>query len=137
MIKLGNVTTRKVTSGDLKIACNPPLVFEIKTVFPRPVLREAAKWQTDGSSDAGIAATLASRLFVSVSQNGDRYPLGSQEAIEQLRLAIEDQVPGSGDDFICSLLEGFINDHYDFFTKELTGSETLLPPVDDGEKQEK
>lgn len=117
-----NPAVRAVTSKDLGLACDPPLTFEIKTALPRPTATMALGWQQGGSGDVNVALEIIGRMFVSVGQAGQRYPLTGRDNVEALRLAIEESTPGAGDDFILSLANRGINNHYDFFTDESTDS---------------
>lgn len=122
MLNLTIHTTRRVSSGDLRLAIEPPLMFEVRGYIAFETNMRLAEWQNAGRSNAAEAAELISLLFVSVSQDGNVYRLDSREAVEALRETIEAQSPGEGDAFIIAMLYGFTVSHFNFFSSGRNGS---------------
>jgi len=128
MLKLKINTTRQINSNDLRIACDPPLYFDVRTFIPPDLVDKIADWERAGSKDFGTGAALLAQVFVSITQDDQTYSLSSPVEVNDLRETIEAANPGQGDGFICAMLEGFTANHYRFFRIGLTGS-PALPPV--------
>lgn len=128
MLKLKINTTRQITSNDLRIACDPPLLFEVRSFIAPDLVDKIADWERAGSKDANIGAALVAQVFVSVTQDGETYPLTSLSDVGALQETIEAASPGQAGGFICAMLEGFTANHYRFFRGGPTGL-TASPPV--------
>lgn len=109
--------TRKVTTAELFITCEPPLEFTVKVSIPRSLRLLMSEFSRGDYGDMEQAKQIIARSFVSVTQNGQTYPLDSPEAAEALRVAI-------GDDAILAVAGGFVDNHYTFFTRDRTDSES-------------
>lgn len=132
MMKLTIHTTRQISSADLRLAIDPPLSFEIRSYISYDLNLRLAEWQNAGRNNASEAAALINQLFVSVGQNGHLYPLNSPEAVNALRETIEATNPGEGDNFLIAMLNGFVINHYNFFSIERNGSAPSLPASENG-----
>jgi len=107
--------TRKITTGEMYITCDPQLEFVVKVSVTRPTRLLMAGFARGDYTDLALAEQVIEKTFVSVAQNGHSYPLDSKEAVEALR-------ESTGDDFILALAGGFVDNHYSFFTKDTTDS---------------
>lgn len=132
MLNLTINTTRKVSTAEMRMACDPPLYFQVRAYFGVEISQQMVNWQQAGARDAVGAADILSQVFLSVSQNGDSYSLTTPANVLALREAVEANSPGEGDGFLCALLENFVSNHYAFFTKAENGSAPSSPHSDDG-----
>ena len=105
--------TRKVNSMELGLTCDP-IEFEVKTGLPLPLRRKMLAFDQADDVDAGLAIEIVGQVVVSYSQNGKAHPFDQQTA-EATRAAINKQLAGAGDDFICALAGGLVVNHYNFF----------------------
>lgn len=108
--------TRTVNSGELGLTCDP-IEFAVKTSLPRPVRRQMLKFEEQEDIDVGLACEIAGQVIVSYAQNGQSHPF-DRETAEATRTAINKQLPGAGDDFICALAGGLVINHYNFFRNQ-------------------
>lgn len=107
-------TTHTVTTDDLELFCDPPLSFEaVGRVGPK-LHNDLLTWSQAGYP-AEQAPGLAAQLFLSVSQDGQSYPLNSPAAATEL----QNQV---GDEFIRNLIEAFWDFEYRFFKQKRLAS---------------
>lgn len=107
--------TRRITTAEMFITCEPALEFEARVSVSRPTRRLMAQFVESEYGDTGLAEQIIGAVFVSVAQNGSRYPLDTPGAIEELREA-------TGDDFMLALAGGFVDNHYGFFTRDKADS---------------
>lgn len=135
-MKLTYNATYKFTTADYGDVTDPLLTFE---TYSRPLTewRETVgSWLFDldpGNLDKAIDAVAYG--IISVSQNGEKYPIGNRENAWALHAAIEKSDPGQGDRFIICLALG----HYivrSQKSRDLAGnSDEPSPPSDDGNNQ--
>lgn len=118
--------SRTITTGDLFIACDPPMSFEVKSRLTSDWATKHLAWEAAGSEDITIALELVSTGFLAVAQNGERYDLNSIEAAKALREAIEGQNEGEGNTFICDIVSSFAHNHYSFLARNSADSARLL-----------
>lgn len=122
--KLNIQTTEKVTTDDLEIFVGDlPLIFEAIGNITGDLQSDLLAWsQADYSVNQAIQ--LVPRLFKSVSQNGDTYPLTGQAEAEALHQAV-------GDDLLKELVEGYWNYRYRFFKRKrrASASSSTEPPA--------
>lgn len=118
MLKLTNSpAVRVVSTEDLRIPAEPAIQFKVKTVVSQPVNQMMVDWEQE-AADVAKARDILGRVFLAVSQDGlEWYPIAGPEGIEAFWQALEEQNPGTADDFILVLLSKFIGNHYGFFTK--------------------
>jgi hypothetical protein len=128
--------TRTITTGDLFIACDPPMSFEVKSRLSADWATKHLAWEADGSEDITIALDLVSTGFLAVSQNGERYDLNSIEAAEALREAIEGGNEGEGDTFICDIVSSLAHNHYSFLARNSANS-ARLSELSNGKNKQK
>lgn len=107
---INSVTTKILTTAELGIACDPPLTFEVKTYLTRETLALLACWDDD-SDNPVLTKQVAARLFVSVQQDGEKFPLDSEAAISGLAQAIGPD----GMEFVGAMVRGFEALHFGFF----------------------
>lgn len=136
MLNLTINTTRQVSTAQMRMTCDPPLFFRVRAYFGVEVSQQMVHWQEGGGQDASEAAKILSQVFVAVSQNGDSYPLASLADMLALRETVEVANPGEGDQFICALLQNFVSNHYNFFTRAGNGSANSSAPLDTGSENE-
>jgi hypothetical protein len=115
-VELTYTPTRTVSSRELGLTCDP-IEFTVKTVIPRPIRRLMVEFEQSGYSDTALACQIIGKVFVSARQNGASQPF-TQEGAEALRASVNETMEGAGDEFVCALVDGFINNHYGFFTKD-------------------
>ena len=121
-MKLNYQFKRKITSADLFDACQPPLVFEVRTRPSRKWAKLNNDFETGGSTDVDTAKELIAMSFLTVSDGGQAYPLTTVENVDALRKAIENENPGYGDEFLCHVAWGFQANHYTYLTEHLGNS---------------
>lgn len=123
MFNLKIQTTETITTDDLEIFVGElPLIFEAVGNIPGPLQDDLLTWSR---ADYPLPQTLqlVPRLFLSVSQNGDTYPLTSQAEAEALRAAV-------GEELLRDIVEGYWNYRYRFFKrKRLASANSLTEPV--------
>lgn len=107
-------TTHAITTADLEIYCDPPLEFEAVGRISGQMHNELLAWSQAGYP-AEQTPALAARLFLSVTQDGVRYPLNTPEAAAELRAA-------TGDEFMRNLVEAFWDFEYRFFKQKRPAS---------------
>ena len=121
--------TRWISTADLHIACDPPILFEVRTRLSPEWAQLHLDWEEAGGEDADVACEIVGRAFVHVAQGNEKYPLHNKEGAKVLRDAIEKGSPGEGDDFICHLALRFAQNHYRFLALNSAASGRLLPPL--------
>jgi len=121
--------TRVLTTADLWMTCDPVVEFEVRTKMTPEWARRIQVWEQETHPGLDEALELIGQSFVSVSQNGERYPLGSREAATELMNAVEASSPGNGEQFMIDLLAGFAANHYSFLAKNLTPSGRQSRPL--------
>jgi hypothetical protein len=120
-MQLSVKTVRTISTDDLNIFCEPPLLFEARGYIAPELGGDLLEWEAGGYA-AERAAELLPRLFLSVAQEGIRYPLSTKADALALRDAIEAANPGYGDIFLSTLLDGYWNEHYRFFGRKRLAS---------------
>lgn len=129
MIKLAIQPTQTITSDDLEIFVGDlPLVFEAIGNIGGSLQNDLLAW-SQADYPAAQTAGFIPRLFLSVSQNGDKYPLTGQAEAEALRQAV-------GDDLLKDLVESYWNYRYRYFKKKRLGSGNSSPASDTGNGNE-
>ena len=118
--------TRTITSSDLFMACDPPITFTVKVKVPPTWARLHRQWEEQGHADLQMTKELIAQSFVTVGQDGDAWPLNTIEAVDELREAIEEQNPNSGDDFLITILDSFAFNHYNFLAGQSMSSAAPL-----------
>ncbi|GIK36569.1 MAG: hypothetical protein BroJett011_04020 [Chloroflexota bacterium] len=112
MIKLNYTPTYQFSSAEIFDATDQPLEFAAHSRLPAAWAALAKAWITSGSEDADVALTLVGMALVSVSQDGETYPIAGREGAEALRDAIEAASPGFGETFIKHLALGHYHLHF-------------------------
>lgn len=125
-MKLNYNATRIITTADLFDACDPPLIFEVRSKPGKEWARLDREFDETGNDDIEIAKQLISKSFISVSDSDNAYPIKTISQVEDFRLAIEELNPGGGHEFICAIAWGFSVNHYDFLVKNLGNSRRPL-----------
>lgn len=120
-MKLSVQTTRTITTDDMRIFCEPPLTFEGIGYFSPSFVNDLAEWEKNPDDDRAIK--FVSRIFLSVSQNGARYPLSTEADVLALRDAIEEINPGNGNNFLATIVEEYTRAHYRFFRNKFADLE--------------
>lgn len=110
-------TTMTLTTDDLEIYADPPLSFEAIGRVNDTLHRELAAWVSAGYP-ADQTARFISRLFLSVAQNGQSYPLSTADDAQALRAAV-------GDEFLANLVESFWDYEFNYFKKKRLASMNL------------
>ena len=121
-MKLNYKHTRILTTADFFNMCNPPLIFEVR-------VRPGSEWsvlfsefERDGADNPEMARALIALAFLTVSDGGEVYPLDHVDKAQALQDAIENENPGSGDEFICSIAWGFGRNYYRYLSDHLGNS---------------
>jgi len=110
-------TTMRVTADDLEIYADPPLTFEAIGRVNDTLHRELAAWASAGYPPDQTARFIP-RLFLSVAQNGQSYPLATPDDAQALRDAV-------GDEFLANLVESFWDYEFSYFKKKRLASMNL------------
>jgi hypothetical protein len=118
-------TVRVVSTDDLELFCDPPLTFEASGRINDKLTAELQQW-FKGGYDPAKTVEFIPQLFMSVSQNGDTYPLTTTADAEALRAAL-------GDGFLLDLVEAFWDYDYRFFARRRAASANSSPALDAGE----
>lgn len=127
-MKLKVNTTHTVTTEDLEIFCDPPLTFEAVGNIGPHLWGQLRDWHKGNYPPEDVVGFIP-KLFVSVSQNGDTYPLTTPEDAK----ALEDAV---GNEFLSDLVESYWNYEFDFFKKKRAASANSLSQSDDSKPSE-
>jgi hypothetical protein len=128
MLKLKVKTTHKVTTEELEIFCDPPLTFEAVGNIGPQLWDELRDWSNERYPPEK-AVDFVPKLFVSVSQNGDTYPLATPEQAK----ALEDAVGG---EFLSDLVENYWGYEFSFFKKKRAASANSLKGSGDSKADE-
>lgn len=125
MLNLTIKTTQTITTDDLEIFVgDAPLTFEAIGNISNSLHTDLLTWSRAGYP-ADQAAGFIPRLFVSVSQNGEKYDLTGQAAAVAFQEAV-------GDDLLKDIIEGYWDYRYRFFRKRQAGSVSLPPASENG-----
>ena len=117
MLNLAIKTTMVVSTDDLEVFSDPPLTFEAIGRINDTLHRELAAWANAGYP-ADQTARFIPRLFLSVAQNGQSYPLATPDDAQALREAV-------GDEWLANLVESFWDYEYNYFKKKRLASASL------------
>lgn len=128
MMKLKYNPTRWLSTADLSIACDPPILFEAKTRLTPEWAQVEGEWEDNGADNVKMALQLITEAFINVAQDDKKYPIKDKEDARALWDAIEESSPGEGDTFICHLLMAFAVNHYLFLAKNSVTYGRLSPP---------
>ena len=136
MMKLKYSPKRTITTADLFDATDPPLTFEILARPPRAWAVLYSTFEKDGARSVEMARELISLAFLTVSDDENTYPINTIEAAFGLEAAIEEENPGYGEDFMCSIAWSFGRHYYNFLGEHLGNSPEPLPRLNgsSGEK---
>ena len=124
-MKLNYKNTRTITTADLFDAADPPLIFEVRTRASSEWARLHKDFEENGADDAALARHLISLIFLTVSDGEDGseiYPIDTIETVQSLQDAIEDNNPGDGDNFVCTIAWAFGINYYSFLEGRLARS---------------
>ena len=132
MIKLIYNPTYTFTNRDIFDASDSEITYEAWSRQTPDWAKLALEWKEDEGQDVERALELVAMGIVSVSQNGERYPLGGREGAEALRDAIEEQNPGQGDTFIKHLAWGHNSYHFRRLRDLVGNSAAPSPESSDG-----
>lgn len=121
-MKLNYSFKRTITTADMFDACNPPLIFEVRTRTPRGWVDLDLEFGEGNHEDVKLAKQMIAGAFLTVSDGGEVYPIQTIEQVEDLHRAIEEINPGYGNDFLCTIAWGFSRNHYTFIGKHLGNS---------------
>src|SRR3990170_7983871 len=110
MLNLSVRTTMQVTTDDLELYADPPLTFEAIGRVNDTLHRELAAWASAGYP-AEQSVRFIPRLFLSVAQNWQSYPLTTADDAQALRATV-------GDEFLANLVEAFWDYEYNYFKKK-------------------
>lgn len=135
-MKLKYSQKRMITTADLYDATDPPLIFEVLARPPREWAVLYNTFEKDGATNVEMARKLISLAFLTVSDDENTYPLNTIEAANGLEIAIEEENPGHGEDFMCSIAWSFGRYYYIFLGDHLGNSLEPLPQLNgsSGEK---
>ncbi len=136
-MELNYSNKRTITTADLFDACDPPLVFEVRTRPPKGWGGIENKFDKTNHSDARLAKELIAGAFLTVSDSENTYEITTVKQVEALAQAIEDENPGYGDKFLCSIAWGFSSNYYNYLGNHLGNSLEPLGQSDDNGQGEK
>jgi hypothetical protein len=125
--------TYEFNSADIFDNSEPPILYEAHSRQSPEWAALCREWLRDGAEDASRALEIVGRAIVSVSQNGEKFPLAGREGAEALREAIEANSPGYGDTFIKHLAIGHYNYHFNQLDDKLGNWPGPSLPSGDGE----
>ena len=128
MLNLSVKTTHTISTDDLEIYADPPLVFEAVGRINDKLHNDLRAW-SNKNHPIDQTVKFVPRLFLSVSQNGDTYPLTTDADAQALREAV-------GDDFLHDLVESFWDYDYLFFRRKQLVSASSSPASATGNGQD-
>ena len=113
MIKISYQPTYTFTSLDVfDYADSEPITYEAHARQSAEWAALCQAWLKAGFEDVEQAIQIVGLAIVSVSQNGERYPISGIDGARALRDAVEAGNPGCGDAFIKHLALGHYNYHF-------------------------
>lgn len=121
-MKLNYSSSRTITTADMFDACNPPLIFEVRTRVPRGWASIDLDFSEDGHKNVEMAKQMIAGAFLTVTDGGEIYQIQTIEQVEELQKAIEENNPGDSDNFLCSIACGFSSNYYKFIGDHLGNS---------------
>lgn len=122
-MKLNYTSKRTITTADLFDACDPPLIFEVRTRPPKGWAQVDLDFSESDHTDVELAKRLIAGVFLTVSDGGEHiYNLITIEQVEDLQQAIEQGNPGYGEDFLITIAWGFSSNYYNFIGNHLGNS---------------
>ncbi len=121
-MKLNYKATRTITTADLFDACNPPLVFEVKSRPGKEWSELDNKFDETNNTDIEIARELISLAFLTVSDNENTYPISKVSQVKELQENIEELSPGDGEFFILNIARTFSINQYNLLVANLGNS---------------
>ena len=161
-MKLNYTSKRTITTADLFDACDPPLIFEVRTRPPKGWAQIDLDFSETDHTDVELAKRMIAGVFLTVSeiqtveedkkeedenpdyrevypiQTGEVYPIQTVEQVEALQQAIESENPGYGEDFLLTIAWGFSRNYYSYIGKHLGNSlKPLLQSDDNGQGKSK
>ncbi len=113
-MKLNIQTHHTITTNDLELFCDPPLTFEAVGRIADQTHNALLEWAKNDYPEEKTLEFLP-HLFVSVSQNGETYPLNNDGAAREFREAV-------GLTFVQDLIEAFWNYEFYYFKKKRLAS---------------
>lgn len=116
-MKLTYTPYRTVSTADMNITCDPPILFQVKVRLSPEWARMYLAWEEKGADNSDVACKLIGEAFTSVIQGDETYPIEGEKDARELKQAIDESSPGEGDGFICHLLYGFASDHFRFLAR--------------------
>lgn len=132
-MKLAYKPTYKFTSLDIfDAADSDPITYEAHARQSGEWAALYQEWSKSDYEDTDRALDLIGLALVSVSQNGERWPINGREGAEALRAAVEADNPGYGDLFIKHLAIGHYNFHFRRLDELLGNSKTPSASSADG-----
>lgn len=136
MMKLNYSSSRTITTADMFDACDPPLIFEVRTRVPRGWASIDLDFSEDGHKNTEMAKRMIAGAFLTVSDGEGTYQIQTIEQVEELRQAIEIDNPGDGDSFLCSIAWGFSSNYYKFIGDHLGNSLRPSPQLNGNGQEE-
>lgn len=137
MMKLNYSSSRTITTADMFDACNPPLIFKVRTRVPRGWASIDLDFSEGGHKNIKMAKQMIAGAFLTVSDGEGTYQIQTIEQVEELRHAIEIDNPGDGDSFLCSIAWGFSSNYYKFIGDHLGNSLEPLSQLNGNGQEEK
>jgi hypothetical protein len=128
-MKLNYTNKRTITTADLFDACDPPLIFEVRTRPPKGWALIDLEFSKGGHEDVELAKQMIAGIFLTVSDGGEVYPLKTIKQVEALQQAIEDENPGYGEQFLITIAWGFSRNYYQYIGDHLGNSLEPLPQL--------
>jgi hypothetical protein len=135
-MKLNYSSKRTITTADLFDACNPPLIFEVRTRPPKGWAIIDLEFSEGNHEDVSLAKQLIAGAFLTVSDGENVYPISTIAQVEDLQQAIENENPGYGEDFLITIAWGFSRNYYQYIGDHLGNSLRPSPQLN-GSGQEK
>lgn len=137
-MKLNYNAKRIITTADLFDACNPPLVFEVKSRPGKEWSVLDDKFDDTNHTNIEIARELISLAFLTVSDDENTYPISKVSQVKELQSSIEQLIPGNGEFFILNIARAFSVNQYNMLVANLGNSlKPLLQSNGNGPKIEK
>ena len=136
LMELNYTNKRTITTADMFDACDPPLIFEVRTRPPKGWAQIDLDFSESDHTDVELAKQLIAGAFLTVTDGGEIYPIQSVKQVEALQHAIENGNPGYGYDFLISIAWGFSINYYNYISNHLGNSLKPLAQLN-GSGQEK
>lgn len=138
MLNIKYRATYTFTDRDIgDISDNEPIIYEVWANRKDGWSDTQDRLIKSNFEDIETALDMIGLAVVSISQNGERFPLKGRAGAEDLHRTIEDQNPGCGDEFVCRLAIGICSQQVQYERQRLGNLDKPLPVSANGNGKKK